>query len=296
MKGLIDGLTELARTDGEVAELELCDLTVIVKQELENMKEEIEEKDLRVQVGRLPAIRGIAFQYKQLFKNLFENAIKFSKKNNPAKIHVKAELLNDKEKKVFDLDGGKNITGLTLVIMALDLTRIMQKKIFEPFVRLHPRSDYEGNGIGLSICKRIVINHKGRIFAEGNVNGGSRFVLILPKPLRMLKGNQIRIAVVDDDEDDFFIIKEYIQEIQGANLLVDWLKDYRSALEKIRGRAYELYFVDYRLGNETGLDLLQEAMAMHCDQPIVLLTGKGNRQLISRPCRAALLITSRSRS
>jgi len=95
----------------------------------------------------------------------------------------------------------------------------------------------------------------------------------------MLKGNQIRIAVVDDDEDDFFIIKEYIQEIQGANLLVDWVKDYRSALEKIRGQAYELYFVDYRLGNETGLDLLQEAMAMHCDQPIVLLTGKGNKAI-----------------
>src|SRR4029434_4762412 len=95
----------------------------------------------------------------------------------------------------------------------------------------------------------------------------------------MLKGNQVRIAVVDDDEDDFFIIKEYIQEIQGANLLVDWLKDYRSALEKIRGQAYELYFVDYRLGNETGLDLLQEAMAMHCDQPIVLLTGKGNKAI-----------------
>lgn len=95
----------------------------------------------------------------------------------------------------------------------------------------------------------------------------------------MLKGNQIRIAVVDDDEDDYFIINEYIQEIQGANLLVDWVKDYHSALQKIRDQAYDIYFVDYRLGNETGLELLQEAMAMHCDRPIVLLTGKGNKAI-----------------
>jgi signal transduction histidine kinase len=145
------------------------------------MKEEIEEKDLRVQVGRLPGIWGIAFQYKQLFKNLFENAIKFSKKNNPAKIHVKAELLNDKEKKMFDLDGGKKYYRIDISDNGIGFNQDYAEKIFEPFVRLHPRSDYEGNGIGLSICKRIVINHKGRIFAEGNENGGSRFVLILPE-------------------------------------------------------------------------------------------------------------------
>lgn len=95
----------------------------------------------------------------------------------------------------------------------------------------------------------------------------------------MLKGNQIRIAVVDDDEDDYFIIKEYIHEIDGPNLIVDWIKDYRTALQKIREASYHLYFVDYRLGNETGLDLLQEAMAMECDRPIVLLTGKGSKSI-----------------
>jgi len=95
----------------------------------------------------------------------------------------------------------------------------------------------------------------------------------------MLKGNQIRIAIVDDDEDDYFIIKEYIREIEDGNFVVDWLEDYQIAIDKIKAEAYHLYFVDYRLGNETGLELLQEAATMPCDQPIVLLTGKGNKAI-----------------
>ena len=95
----------------------------------------------------------------------------------------------------------------------------------------------------------------------------------------MLKGNPIRIAIVDDDEDDFFIITSYIKAIPVANLHVDWISDYQTAVGKIKEEAYNIYFIDYRLGNETGLTLLQEAMAMGCEDPIVLLTGKGNREI-----------------
>jgi two-component system, sporulation sensor kinase E len=95
----------------------------------------------------------------------------------------------------------------------------------------------------------------------------------------MLKGNQIRIGVIDDDEDDFFIIEEYIREIKNVNFVIDWLNSYKAAIEKIKSDSYHLYFLDYRLGNETGLELLEEAMAMQCDSPIVLLTGKGNRAI-----------------
>jgi len=95
----------------------------------------------------------------------------------------------------------------------------------------------------------------------------------------MLKGNQIRIGVIDDDEDDFFIIKDYISEIENVNIVVDWLNSYKTAIDKIKTGHHHLYFLDYRLGNETGLELLQEAMAMQCDRPIVLLTGKGNKAI-----------------
>jgi len=95
----------------------------------------------------------------------------------------------------------------------------------------------------------------------------------------MLKGNQIRIGVIDDDEDDFFIIKDYISEIENVNLVIEWLNSYKAAIEKIKAGDHHLYFLDYRLGNETGLELLQEAQAMQCDRPIVVLTGKGNKAI-----------------
>ena len=95
----------------------------------------------------------------------------------------------------------------------------------------------------------------------------------------MLKGNQIRIGVIDDDEDDFFIINDYLREIENVNFVIDWLNSYQTAIERIKEGAYHLYFLDYRLGNETGLELLQEAAAMQCDCPIVLLTGKGNKTI-----------------
>jgi len=95
----------------------------------------------------------------------------------------------------------------------------------------------------------------------------------------MLKGNLIKIAIIDDDEDDFFIIADYIKSIEGTNLRVEWVQDYASAIEEIKARHYNIYFIDYRLGNETGLVLLREAISSGCEEPIVLLTGKGNRSI-----------------
>jgi PAS domain S-box-containing protein len=89
----------------------------------------------------------------------------------------------------------------------------------------------------------------------------------------------IRIAIVDDDEDDFFIIQSLLNDIEGKNYIVDWYKDYDTALEKIKCGANRIYLVDYRLGHRTGLDLLTAATGAGCDDPIVLLTGKGNKAI-----------------
>jgi PAS domain S-box-containing protein len=95
----------------------------------------------------------------------------------------------------------------------------------------------------------------------------------------MLKGNEIRIAVIDDDEDDYFIISDYIKSINHDQFVIDWCNDYQCAIEKLRDPYYHIYFIDYFLGNKTGLDLLKEAAAMKCDRPIVLLTGFGSKDI-----------------
>jgi len=91
--------------------------------------------------------------------------------------------------------------------------------------------------------------------------------------------NKIRIAVIEDDEDDFLIIKDYISEIEGKSFVVDWFQDYNAAIEAIKNKAYHLYFVDYFLGHKTGLDLLDAANELQCDSPIILLTGLGNKAI-----------------
>ena len=85
-----------------------------------------------------------------------------------------------------------------------------------------------------------------------------------------------RILIVDDDEDDFIITSEYIQAIRGNNYVIEWCKNYNEALKHLRSQQYDLYFVDYRLGAKSGVDFLKEARAYNCEEPIVLLTGKGN--------------------
>src|SRR6187401_696336 len=91
--------------------------------------------------------------------------------------------------------------------------------------------------------------------------------------------NKNKIAVIEDDEDDYLIIKDYITDIEGKSFTIDWFQDYNSAIEAIKNKEYHLYFVDYFLGHKTGLDLLDAAAELNCDEPIILLTGLGNKAI-----------------
>ena len=86
----------------------------------------------------------------------------------------------------------------------------------------------------------------------------------------------VRILIVDDDNDDFIITSEYIKHIPGVVFKIDWCPKYNDALKHMTERDYDLYFVDYRLGAKSGVDLLREALDNNCEEPIILLTGKGN--------------------
>jgi PAS domain S-box-containing protein len=91
--------------------------------------------------------------------------------------------------------------------------------------------------------------------------------------------SQVRILIIDDDEDDFLITSEYIRHIPGASFQIEWCPDFDQALDLICEKRFDLYFTDYRLGARSGVDLLKEVMSRGCDAPIILLTGKGNREV-----------------
>jgi PAS domain S-box-containing protein len=92
----------------------------------------------------------------------------------------------------------------------------------------------------------------------------------------MHKSRPVRILIIDDDEDDFILTSTFIQGIQDSHFDIQWCYNYKKALESIGRKEFDLYFVDYRLGAKTGIDLLKEACEKNCEEPIILLTGKGN--------------------
>lgn len=90
---------------------------------------------------------------------------------------------------------------------------------------------------------------------------------------------RIRILIIDDDEDDYLITSEYIRHIPGGIFQIDWCYKYDEALDLMCNGKYDLYFTDYRLGAKSGVDLLKDMVRLKCEVPVVLLTGKGNREV-----------------
>jgi PAS domain S-box-containing protein len=89
----------------------------------------------------------------------------------------------------------------------------------------------------------------------------------------------IKVLIIDDDEEDFFLTSQYIKKIRGKEFVIDWCYRYKEALDAIAEARYDIYFIDYYLGAKTGLELMKEALQQNCEQPLILLTGMGNQKI-----------------
>ncbi|MBL0341375.1 MAG: PAS domain S-box protein [Bacteroidetes bacterium] len=89
----------------------------------------------------------------------------------------------------------------------------------------------------------------------------------------------VRVLIVDDDEDDFFITKELFEEIPVHNLSVEWAPTFQKGIESYKNEKHDIYFVDYLLGAKSGIDFLMEAKDSGIKSPIIMLTGKGDQQV-----------------
>ncbi|MEE8329367.1 MAG: response regulator [Thermodesulfovibrionia bacterium] len=94
-----------------------------------------------------------------------------------------------------------------------------------------------------------------------------------------MKGKHIRILLVDDEKDDYVIIRDLLTEIEGTRYDIEWTKSYDAALETVERNEHDVYLFDYRLGKRTGLELLREAIARGCRPPIILITGQGDHDV-----------------
>jgi signal transduction histidine kinase len=180
MRSLVSSLAELDAMSPSKRYVS-CNIAAIAQEVLNELTPIIKEKKATIRLSSLPLVQGIHDQYYLLFKKLLENSLTFGRPGTPVIIDLSAEKIENIEMKKMGLDKNKNWYRVTIQDNGIGFIPADANKIFEPFGRLHGKSAYPGPGLGLTIAKKIIENHQGRIFAEGVENNGSRFLLIIPE-------------------------------------------------------------------------------------------------------------------
>lgn len=177
MRKLIDDLLEYSRVTTKAQPFATVNLTEIVQEVADDLEARLHQTGGRVEFGELPVVQASPLQMRQLFQNLISNALKFRRPDEPPLVRISAASPPEGRE-------GGNGHGLQCQIVIEDngigFEPQYGERIFELFQRLHGREDYEGTGIGLAICRKIVDRHNGHIVAHSSPGAGSRFVVTLP--------------------------------------------------------------------------------------------------------------------
>jgi signal transduction histidine kinase len=167
MTALVRGLLAYSRAGNAKPRYERVALDDVVTRAIDNLAAPIAEAGANVGSEPLPDVMGDGSMLAQVFQNLIGNAVKFSDGSRPV-VRVRAEPEGEHRVRVSVEDSGIGIASAEA------------DRIFRPFHRLHGEDRYEGSGIGLAICRRVVEAHGGRIWAEARPEGGTAFRLTLP--------------------------------------------------------------------------------------------------------------------
>jgi len=180
MQNLITALLNYSRINTSEIAYVLTDLNLIVEEVKNDLNELIEENHVTVQTNPLPSLKIIPLQFNQLLSNIFINAIKYRKSDQNPLIKINSELVSNPtiDKQSAPISG--KFWKIQIEDNGIGFEQQYENKIFELFQRLHGKSEYEGTGIGLAICKKIAQNHGGFINAVGKPGVGSQFNIYLP--------------------------------------------------------------------------------------------------------------------
>ncbi|ELZ17237.1 PAS/PAC sensor signal transduction histidine kinase [Haloterrigena salina JCM 13891] len=176
MREMIDALLTYSRVETRGEPLAAVDLDAVIADVREDLRLPIAESDAEVTVDSLPRVRGDSSQLRQVFQNLLSNAIEYSG-DEPPRVHVSAE------RESADAASAARGSGRWIVSISdegLGIDPEDQERIFEVFERLHSRGEYDGTGIGLALCQRIVERHDGEIRVDSTPGEGATFSVVLP--------------------------------------------------------------------------------------------------------------------
>lgn len=181
MSQLVTDLIEYSRIGLTDKQFKKTSLNMLIKKIIQDMKDILAEKNAVVTYTDLPDINAVPFQIQQLFTNLISNSVKYSKPGIPPEIHIKAEPASPEQLKETD----KNLSGSFIKITVSDngigFGKEYADRVFDPFYRLHSHDEYPGSGIGLSLSKKIVENHRGIITAQSEINIGTAVTIFFPQ-------------------------------------------------------------------------------------------------------------------
>lgn len=168
---LIDGIHNYTEVQDNQVGINEVDLNELLSKIISDLDMQIESKDAQVTVKTMPVIEGIEILLSKLFYNLLENALKFTRHDTRPVIEV--------DYRNIIRDGGEYVE-ITVTDNGIGFDERYSSRIFEPFKRLHTKDTFEGAGLGLAICRKIVERHNGEIYARGICDTGSSFHVILP--------------------------------------------------------------------------------------------------------------------
>jgi light-regulated signal transduction histidine kinase (bacteriophytochrome) len=161
MDTLIRDLLDYSRLS-QLKELKEVDTNILVKEIESDLAFLISSNNAVITTEKLPVVKAYPTELKILFQNLIANAIKFRKKDIPPKIHISSSKTG-------------SVWGFEIKDNGIGIAEEDQEKVFHMFKRLHSRQEYEGTGIGLAYCKKIVELHNGNIYIESQPGAGSSF-------------------------------------------------------------------------------------------------------------------------
>jgi signal transduction histidine kinase len=179
MQALINDLLTLSRVATRGRPFEPVGLGVVVREVVSDLETRIEETGAQVDVGELPSLEADPMQMRQLFQNLIGNALKFGRDAVPPRISVAAAGPGEQEPSLEATPEDLHYR-ITVRDNGIGFEEKHCDRIFAPFQRLHARTECEGTGMGLAICRRIVDRHGGEISATGVPGQGSVFTVSLP--------------------------------------------------------------------------------------------------------------------
>ena len=180
MRLLIDDLLTYSRANNAEREFEVTDLNKITREVISDLDTNIEEKNAVVEYDTLPVINAIPFQIHQLLFNLLMNALKFTQPGVPPHISITHDIVPADKIPNLQRAMSDKYYHICFADNGIGFLPEQSERIFEVFQRLHGRDEYQGTGIGLAICKKIVENHHGVIRAEGKPGKGATFHIYIP--------------------------------------------------------------------------------------------------------------------